>query len=848
MFCNSCLEILCFVHVRSESAPTSRFDPSQKRGQTSRIADAADKYGRGKVEKNPDTTRDGKSTTMRQQPSLRLNRTPHAHSNARRFNSNAPSPLARAWSPDAFFDPQSDVESDRISPLAPNSPHSNPLLESDPALEENLIDHLDDSVGAPISSNPLPSPTPRCPPVCSYDHQDDDAIVAAVRGGRTGSALLNDSLLGDDSDLSLYTDLDKDLFPFPGMDTEPQLVDTTSHLPLQSATHSKHPHSTHSNSTPSSTPTFSRIPSRTPMPTAQHEPGSSSITPPSTRPFRSYPVWFRPVFHPANPFLQPTTPSSPPTWRTLVHVPLPIHSYPLPPPPASASPTPRTSAPALAPPTTPSPASWHATERSWTRDPQYAVPTVLRAEVLREWSGGGSGVGDGGDRAGTVEKVARGDKGRVHGAGGMVRSVDQVDTELAGGVDLSDGMMGADREGRIAGPAGTDHTPSTTHRTLLHRTHRRLLPKQYRRDPVCDQIVESWRWEDEEGRVSLRTHLTTVNPSTLSDALWQKGQAFEPVPFLGTVGEKGGPPGDMPFWLPRVRKFAFVYHLPPSYPPTSDPDSASPSTEAPYPSISVEVVPLEGDGEGTTVIDEAEAHAQTYRLTNLLLLFLRHLLGLHHGYTKRVHHDLAVPKTVFQDRYRLMKDKYARWATGDVWRKAGMKTDPAKHVYEDIGIAAWLLCVWEAEEREEREARGECAIGLSGGLEGGTNPPVIAVASPIGTDTDTDANTTSTTPSRPTRPPFFLDLACGNGFLTYLLTMEGYQGLGIDQAKRAVWDAYPAEVTRSLKAETVDPRVLVDGGIGEWRGVKWVVGNHSGGFRGRDGGERELCEGFGVLR
>jgi len=40
------------------------------------------------------------------------------------------------------------------------------------------------------------------------------------------------------------------------------------------------------------------------------------------------------------------------------------------------------------------------------------------------------------------------------------------------------------------------------------------------------------------------------------------------------------------------------------------------------------------------------------------------------------------------------------------------------------------------------------------------------------------------------RKPTFLDLGCGNGFLTYILTQEGYHGFGIDQSKRKTWNLY----------------------------------------------------------
>lgn len=54
--------------------------------------------------------------------------------------------------------------------------------------------------------------------------------------------------------------------------------------------------------------------------------------------------------------------------------------------------------------------------------------------------------------------------------------------------------------------------------------------------------------------------------------------------------------------------------------------------------------------------------------------------------------------------------------------------------------------------------------------------------------------------------PYFVDLGCGNGFLTYLLTSEGFNGCGIDLQKRDIWDKYDVEV--DLRQLTVDPSSL----------------------------------------
>lgn len=67
----------------------------------------------------------------------------------------------------------------------------------------------------------------------------------------------------------------------------------------------------------------------------------------------------------------------------------------------------------------------------------------------------------------------------------------------------------------------------------------------------------------------------------------------------------------------------------------------------------------------------------------------------------------------------------------------------------------------------------------------------------------------------------FVDLGCGNGFLTYLLIAEGYPGKGYDIQRRGIWDKYPPEVTACLVQEKIDPETYT------CPDVDWIIGNHS---------------------
>lgn len=136
-------------------------------------------------------------------------------------------------------------------------------------------------------------------------------------------------------------------------------------------------------------------------------------------------------------------------------------------------------------------------------------------------------------------------------------------------------------------------------------------------------------------------------------------------------------------------------------------------------------------------------------------------------YEKRVQHDQLVDPLVFYAKYQALKQKHKHWV--DSWEEA---TDPQKFVFEDIGIAAFCICLFE---------RDEAATG---------------------------------------RKPTFLDLGCGNGFLVYLLTAEGYLGWGLDVARRKIWDKYPDSVR--LAAEPIE-----DPASRTFPGTDWLLGNHT---------------------
>lgn len=120
------------------------------------------------------------------------------------------------------------------------------------------------------------------------------------------------------------------------------------------------------------------------------------------------------------------------------------------------------------------------------------------------------------------------------------------------------------------------------------------------------------------------------------------------------------------------------------------------------------------------------------------------------NYEKRVITDLLASKTEVQDLYLVLKEKYKyvnvtfylsftacrsfdvnltklssradilphspritfRWLLNE-WVEV---TDPTKHVFEDIAILSWLICVWSHMYKDGKPPGGFVDIGCGNGL------------------------------------------------------------------------------------------------------------------------------------
>lgn len=191
---------------------------------------------------------------------------------------------------------------------------------------------------------------------------------------------------------------------------------------------------------------------------------------------------------------------------------------------------------------------------------------------------------------------------------------------------------------------------------------------------------------------------------------------------------------DCPFYIPKVSAVGILFY---------------------NGELSVHYLPFRGSNP-RIFYDESERVVRTgYRL---LQTAYKHSMGINQGYVKRVSHDVVVNKIDFQNNYISLKKKYSKWLM-DNWIES---TDPKKHVFEDIAIAAFLIVLWKRVYGDDFKSKFE-----------------------------------------------FKDLGCGNGVLCYILISEGFRGIGIDARKRKSWKLYPKEVQSSLKEQIIIPSILL---------------------------------------
>jgi tRNASer (uridine44-2'-O)-methyltransferase len=219
-------------------------------------------------------------------------------------------------------------------------------------------------------------------------------------------------------------------------------------------------------------------------------------------------------------------------------------------------------------------------------------------------------------------------------------------------------------------------------------------------------------------------------------------------------------PEAIPYYHPKVRSLAILY----TYFPSHDASTSA----------------LSSPGLLSIYFDLFASHPLDNRLERTALKLLeiihKHSRGRQAGYKKRVHHDQIIPQKTFQDTYAYLKGKYAKQLI-DGWVE---QTPPDKHVFEDLGIAAFLMELW---------------VDMYGANADETP------------DSDADADEKKKRRAQ-TAFPGFVDIGCGNGLLVYILNAEGWSGWGFDARRRKTWAVFGDAYADKLKEMLLIPRVL----------------------------------------
>ncbi|KZT56294.1 DUF1613-domain-containing protein, partial [Calocera cornea HHB12733] len=225
-----------------------------------------------------------------------------------------------------------------------------------------------------------------------------------------------------------------------------------------------------------------------------------------------------------------------------------------------------------------------------------------------------------------------------------------------------------------------------------------------------------------------------------------------------------------PYYHPDVDRLALMYIAHPAPLPAAEDGGPEELGE-----LRIEVV-LPSSSASSNPLDPASRLSRT--LLHLLETAHRHSSGHHAGYKKRVRHDVLVPREAYQDLYLLLKRRHkhhvSSWPLG---------TDPRKHVFEDVAIAAFLMLLWKADY-----------------------PPLEQARPPPAGDGAAQAEAEEGAWRTWGRPPGgFVDLGCGNGLLVHILLQEGYTGYGVDLSARKTWATYPASTQQQLHTTPITP-------------------------------------------
>lgn len=172
----------------------------------------------------------------------------------------------------------------------------------------------------------------------------------------------------------------------------------------------------------------------------------------------------------------------------------------------------------------------------------------------------------------------------------------------------------------------------------------------------------------------------------------------------------------------------------------------------------------------------------------MLEIIHKHARGRMQGYQKRVHHDIIIPQKTFQDTYAYLKGEYAKELI-DNWVE---QTPANKHVFEDLGIAAFLIELW---------------TDMYGGVILKPNEEPAKIGSADAEKAQLELQTVRQSMAQQAFPGF-VDIGCGNGLLVYILNKEGWKGWGFDARRRKTWETFGEAYQHKVKEMLLVPEVL----------------------------------------
>ncbi|RAH76671.1 DUF1613-domain-containing protein [Aspergillus japonicus CBS 114.51] len=327
------------------------------------------------------------------------------------------------------------------------------------------------------------------------------------------------------------------------------------------------------------------------------------------------------------------------------------------------------------------------------------------------------------------------------------------------------GLNGAEDEAEVEPTSARDVAGFTLTRTIV----RRLVPRNPKLDRTLDQTCHFYEAETEttagtEG--GCRRSLVIYTPHITKEE-------------------------DIPYYHPTLRSLAYLYDYNQTT-ITPNPTTTEHPSQEPTPTRT----PIPGPGLGTltlhtllfpnlSITNRLERTLQALLNTQIRLARTTHLPTpssssgssatinqKHLGANKNPLKDNILPQHLVQNTYTRLKTKYA----SDLCQRWVETTEPSKHVFEDLSIAAFLIELWRS------------MYGIV--PEDERSPPT------------------------PAEFPGFVDVACGNGVLVYILLQEGYSGWGFDARRRKTWGIFPEWIQRRLKEEIYIPAPFSDAVVG----------------------------------